>query len=329
MNKSFNDIEDKIYLFLDEIEKLPDWENRVKIYYDLYPNIKFIITGSVSISLRKGSNESLAGRLFSYFLPPLTFGEYLELNNLKLDGIINNIDLYKNKIIPLFYKYIKYGTFPELLFNNDDEFAREYIFGTVIDRIIYKDISDEFHVNDTNLLKILLKTVIERPGMILNFKSLSENYGRDQRTISNYFEYLQFGLLTKIVYNYRPNEVISMRKLKKCYLSTPNLIFAMSANFDEKLPYILENLVLMHTNCNYFYKNNFEVDFILKKDSKIIPIEVKKSYKSIKQINNFLKHYSDKVMHSLMITLNDESISENIKIIPVYKFLLLEEYKYD
>ena len=68
-------------------------------------------------------------------------------------------------------------------------------YETVIDSIIYKDIEREFRINDVDLLKALMKMISNRPGMTLNFKAISENIGRDQRTISNYFEYLEFGLL--------------------------------------------------------------------------------------------------------------------------------------
>jgi predicted AAA+ superfamily ATPase len=44
---------DKIYIFLDEIQKIKDWQSKVKIYYDLYPNIKFILSGSSLLFLQK------------------------------------------------------------------------------------------------------------------------------------------------------------------------------------------------------------------------------------------------------------------------------------
>ena len=49
----------KVYVFLDEIQKLPNFESQIKIYYDLYPNIKFFISGSMSLFLKKKSRESL------------------------------------------------------------------------------------------------------------------------------------------------------------------------------------------------------------------------------------------------------------------------------
>ena len=53
LGNNFDEVEGKIYIFLDEIQKVDDWENKIKVYYDLYPNIKFVISGSASVSLRR------------------------------------------------------------------------------------------------------------------------------------------------------------------------------------------------------------------------------------------------------------------------------------
>lgn len=321
LHKTFDNTEKNVYIFLDEIQKLQRWEDKIKIYYDLYPNLKFILSGSASVSLRKKSDESLAGRIITIAVEPLNFIEFLEMNGLNVIKIKENPDLYKRDIMPLLDRYIKYGTFPELSRNEDDDYARLYIRETVIDRIIYKDIEREFKVNDVDLLKALIKMISNRPGMTLNFKAISENIGRDQRTISNYFEYLEFGLLMKIIYNYRENEFISLRKLKKCYPVTPNIVFALSDKFNELMPYIMENLVLMNIRTNYFYKNNYEIDFISVKKDKIMPVEVKKTDRSEKQLKLFIKKYGNKVENPLMVTYDNES-NDNITVIPLWKFLL-------
>ena len=321
LHKTFDNTEKNVYIFLDEIQKLQRWEDKIKIYYDLYPNLKFILSESASVSLRKKSDESLAGRIITIAVEPLNFIEFLEMNGLNVIKIKENPDLYKRDIMPLLDRYIKYGTFPELSRNEDDDYARLYIRETVIDRIIYKDIEREFKVNDVDLLKALIKMISNRPGMTLNFKAISENIGRDQRTISNYFEYLEFGLLVKIIYNYRENEFISLRKLKKCYPVTPNIVFALSDKFNELMPYIMENLVLMNIRTNYFYKNNYEIDFISVKKDKIMPVEVKKTDRSEKQLKLFIKKYGNKVENPLMVTYDNES-NDNINVIPLWKFLL-------
>ncbi|WP_298407891.1 ATP-binding protein [Ferroplasma sp.] len=321
LHKTFDNTEKNVYIFLDEIQKLQRWEDKIKIYYDLYPNLKFILSESASVSLRKKSDESLAGRIITIAVEPLNFTEFLEMNGLNVIKIKENPDLYKRDIMPLLDRYMKYGTFPELSRNEDDDYARLYIRETVIDRIIYKDIEREFRVNDVELLKNLIKMISNRPGMTLNFKAISENIGRDQRTISNYFEYLEFGLLVKIIYNYRENEFISLRKLKKCYPVTPNIVFALSDKFNELMPYIMENLVLMNIRTNYFYKNNYEIDFISVKKDKIMPVAVKKTDRTEKQLKLFIKKYGNKVENPLMVTYDNES-NDNITVIPLWKFLL-------
>jgi len=45
---------DKIYLFFDEIQKLKDFSKKIKILYDLNPNLKIFISGSSSLEIDKG-----------------------------------------------------------------------------------------------------------------------------------------------------------------------------------------------------------------------------------------------------------------------------------
>ena len=321
LNNTFDNIKENIYIFFDEIQKVPDWENQIKVYYDLYPSIKFILSGSAAVSLRRKSNESLAGRIISIYIEPLSFNEFLEMNGYDREKIRQNPDMYKRELIPMLQKYMKYGTFPELAHNDDEDYAKMYIKDSVIDRIIYRDIENEFKINDTNLVRTLMKLIVNKPGLTLNFKAISENLGKDQRTISNYFEYLEFGFLIKILYNYRANDYISLRKLKKCYPVTPNIIFALSDKFHELLPYVMENLVLMKIKTDYFYKNSYEVDFISVNEDKISPIEVKKTNRTERQITMFINKYGDRVENPLLITYDEEKYG-NVSIVPLWKFLI-------
>lgn len=70
---------DRLYIFFDEIQKLDGWQNQLKYYYDTYHRIKFFVSGSSSLFLKKKAEESLAGRIFLYHLPVLDFTEFLRL----------------------------------------------------------------------------------------------------------------------------------------------------------------------------------------------------------------------------------------------------------
>ena len=65
------------FLLLDEIHKLPWWNDEVKHLYDTFP-VRMLLTGSSSVLVARGGRESLAGRLFTTELPPFLFREVLE-----------------------------------------------------------------------------------------------------------------------------------------------------------------------------------------------------------------------------------------------------------
>lgn len=322
LNKTFDEVKEKIWVFFDEVHKVKDWENKLKVYYDLYPNVKFFVSGSASVALRKKSNESLAGRVFDFVLKPLDFEEFLEMSGMDLKKIRENPDLWKREILPRFHHYIKFGMFPELVNEENEEIARKYLLNNVIERIIYKDLPEEFELKDIELLKNLVFLIGKKPGMILNYKAISKDLGRDQRTIANYFEYLEFGLLVKFVFNYRGSPIASVRKMKKAYLASPNIAMVYNQNLETIFPFMLENLVLINTNAKFFYKNGFEIDFIIIDNDKLIGIEVKQGEKDINQIKKFVKKFGKKVKKVLIVSLEKEEKIGNIEIIPIWKFLL-------
>ena len=103
--------EGKFYVFLDEIQKLDDWQSQVKKYYDLYPRIKFIISGSEGLFLRKGAKETLAGRIYEFTLPTLSFVEFLNMKRVKHTS--------SYKLRAEFVDYVKRGGFPEMVFEEN------------------------------------------------------------------------------------------------------------------------------------------------------------------------------------------------------------------
>ncbi|MBU0646839.1 AAA family ATPase [Patescibacteria group bacterium] len=68
------------YIFLDEIQYIDKWQHILKRYYDTIGNIKFIISGSSSLFVRKKTTESLAGRIYEFKLNHLDFDEFLDTN---------------------------------------------------------------------------------------------------------------------------------------------------------------------------------------------------------------------------------------------------------
>jgi predicted AAA+ superfamily ATPase len=71
--------EEKVYIFLDEIHKLPGWSGQVKILYDALPNAKLVLSGSAGVLLQEGAESDLAGRYFLREIEVLSLREFAEL----------------------------------------------------------------------------------------------------------------------------------------------------------------------------------------------------------------------------------------------------------
>ncbi|MEK7665257.1 MAG: AAA family ATPase, partial [Patescibacteria group bacterium] len=77
LQTQLTDANDQLYFFFDEITKLPNFEKILKTMYDRKYSIRYFITGSSAVELRKGNRESLLGRVKEFVLPPFSFREYL------------------------------------------------------------------------------------------------------------------------------------------------------------------------------------------------------------------------------------------------------------
>ena len=128
------DIDETIYFFIDEIQKLNDWANKIKLIYDRYPNIKMIIAGSSNLLLQSNSKESLAGRFFEFYIEPLHFDEYIRFKGMSIDKQREN--LYENEIKLLLHSYLKTGGFVEAI-DFDDITLQKYHKESLLERVIY------------------------------------------------------------------------------------------------------------------------------------------------------------------------------------------------
>jgi len=310
-----------VYLFLDEIQKCKDWQNQLKILYDLHPKLKIFLSGSASVSLQKHSTESLAGRLVEIFVKPLSFSEFLQWKGVVFDA--KRPTLASAEIKAQLMDYWRKGGFPEIVGEQEDERIRQYVRSTILERIIFRDIPQEFGVHDTSLLRTLLETFIQAPGMVVNTDRLSRDLGRNRITVGNYIQYLRYGLLICEVSNLRSNLLVSSRKGRKIYPANPAFCFAYTPDFftDRVLEKIAEVSACAHLGAPDYYQNSFEVDFVLKSPGLLLPIEVKWGAWDERQVRHFMKKFN--AASGLIVTREDErELREGLEVIPHWRWLL-------
>lgn len=308
------------YLFLDEIQKIENWSEKIKRIYDTH-KIKIFLSGSESLFVRKKTKETLAGRIFEFRLKQLSFKEYLIFKSFNKNPL-----LYKKELLDLFNHYLLTAGFPELINIKDKIIIRKYIKEIVMEKVIFTDIPKIFKIDDSSILKTILDIIIDSPGLIIEINNLSRELGLARQTLSKYLYYLEVAQLVKKLYNYSKNKSTSEKKLKKYYITFP----CTSLSFKDDEIYvskIIENLIVISTNADYFWRTpqKDEVDIIIEENNKPFPIEVKYTSKINEQSDLFgLKKFMEKyaVKKGMIITKDSSKDLGNIKLVSLMDFLL-------
>lgn len=301
---------DKIYVFLDEIQKLGNFQSQLKVYYDLYPNLKFFISGSTSLFIKKKTQESLAGRVTSFFLPPLSFEEYLHFR--EKENLLEKPLAFGLEIEAEFETFLK-SQFVESIGIEDPSERKEY-FISIMKKIIFEDVPQIFSIENPEILWRVVQIIGQKPGMLISFQNLSREIGISNKTLSRYLFYLEEAFLVKKVFNFSRNLITSQKKLKKYYLASPSFSFAV-ADFIEKGT-LVENFVISLKDYRFFWRDPYkhEVDFIDVRDRKIIPIEVKYKERVSKRELKNLAIFSRKFKIKKAVVLKKGFTEESVQI---------------
>lgn len=312
----------KLYIFLDEVQKLEGWQEQLKYYYDSFPDLKFFISGSSSLFLKQKAEESLAGRIFLFHLPVLSFREFLVL---KGEGeLAEKPELFKELLKEQVLLYVR-RQFPELV-NADEGFIHLYV-DSIVNKAVYEDLPKIYPIEYEDLLKRILYIVASNPGMITDYESLANDLGVSRITLTKYISYLERGFLLQKCYNFSRNLLTSEKKTKRLYLTSPSLVVDLWE--EPEFGRVVENLVVSSSGAKFFWRSGKdEVDCVLVRNGEILPIECK--YRSsirkrdLKGLLKFLTAFE--LSHGYVISedIESEEIIEDkkISIIPLWKWLL-------
>lgn len=316
MNKDLD--KTKCLILFDEIQKLENWEEQLKALYDNYPDIKFIISGSESLFIRKKSRESLAGRIYEFDVRTLNFHEFLRFRNKNFDNVL----LYKEEILKEFKNFLFCNGFPEII-NETKEISEKYLKDNVIEKIIYRDIPQIMAVREPAVLEQIFKIILLDPGQIINFDEMAREIGISRQTISLYLDYLEKSFLIRKLYNFSRNTRKTQRKSKKYY---PTIISPEIMEKTDFLGKVFETAMVLQLDAEYFWRDSYkhEVDIVKLVNQKILPIEIKLSKIDDKAMKIFMKKFN--VDEGLILTYEkkeDVKIDgRKIKILPFYEYLL-------
>lgn len=330
--------DEKIYLFLDEVQVVDNWELYVRRIYD-NENIQIYITGSSAKLLSTEIATSLRGRTITYEIFPFSFKEYLEYKNIDVNlHSSKSLSFIKNAL----ESYLIDGGFAETI-GEESSISRK-ILSDYLELIVYKDIVDRYNVSNRSLLKILNKYCFTNIATLVSFTKLynefkSQGYKVSKDTIFNYVSHLEDAYTIFTLPIYRNSIKEEQRNPKKIYAIDNGFKKIYDYAIGEDKSKLYENIVFLHlrrqTRDIYYFKQKQEVDFYARIESKEYLVNVSYVIEDEKtrkrEIDGLLEAMEYlKIDKSYLITKEEESIVElednkKIYIVPLYKYLLQEE----
>lgn len=262
-----------MFVFFDEIQYLKDWERHLKVLVDSYPSTKFVVSGSAAAALRMKSTESGAGRFNEFMLPPLTFQEFLHLQDLN-HLVRPAMSTYKGKKIPFYeaidiralneqyFDYLNYGGYPEVIFNATvrSDMPR-FVKSDIIDKVLLRDLPSLYGITDVQELNRFFTFLAYNTGKEFAFQKMAKDSGIDVPKLRRYLEYLQAAFLINIVHKVDENARHFKRvSAFKVYLTNPSLRTAL---FSPVLPTDEEagNLVETAIYAQWIHRENLKLHY--------------------------------------------------------------------
>ena len=315
----------KYYVFLDEIQKVEEFEKGINSLR-ITDNYSIFITGSNSRMTLLELSTDLSGRYVSFRINPLSFKEIVELTNTEEKD-------YEN----LLYDVFKWGGLPQRFLFTNDEDKTNYL-SSVYDSIILKDIVERLGIKDIASFNKVLQYMLDTETREFSRDNVIEYLKREYHEIANdtLYNYLEAFLTTFImnkVYRYDVHGKNILKTLNKYYANDLGIKQIKTNNEEINYSVALENIVyndLIGKGYKVFIgkTKKGEIDFIASKNNKFKYIQVcfdlSDESTRIREFNAF-DDIDDN--NKFIITLTKKDYSTNdVKQINIFDFLMNDEF---
>jgi predicted AAA+ superfamily ATPase len=303
------------YLILDEANLLENPGRVGKILVDQLPEIKTIITGSSSLTIRQKTTESMAGRFVEYKLFPLTFDEYLFQSGVvkKLgyrlgEHIMSMSSTYKGSFVfdmkKTLEKVILFGLYPEIInLASDITYLK-----TLAHTLALKDIQEMNLFEKRKEAADLLRLLAYQIGNLVNYTDLARRTGLNLETVKRYISLFEDSYIIYRLFPFASNNRDEIGKSPKIYFHDTGLRNALIGSFESlnirsDAGALFENFILNEILKYNVYSNNdvrmnywrtrhdSEVDLILQASNIKKAYEIKLTKDSSLGIYSFTKRY--------------------------------------
>ncbi len=295
--------EKKAWLFLDEIQAMPEIVTVIKFLYDHY-DVKFILTGSSSYYLKNLFPESLSGRKIVFELFPLDFEEFLifkgkarEFTNDFQSKNSTKSEIRHEKTKSDFEEYLHFGGFPGIVLTGDES-RKKALLSDIFTSYFEKDIRQMADFKNMAAFRNLMMLLMQRVGSLLDITKLSSEAGISRDTVYSYLSFLEGTYFISLIKPYSKNvdrEVSGRRKVFLCDNGFLNLFSKVSEG--SLLENAVYNNLRKYGDINYYQRHTgVEIDFILPEHSLALEVKNTGSHHDLRKLEKLstsigMNHY--------------------------------------
>lgn len=289
----------KRYIVIDEAQRIKDIGLRLKLITNRIKEVQIVATGSSSLQLAAGVNESLTGRKREFTMFPLSFKEMAENTN-----VLTELRSIPHRMV--------YGYYPEVVTSPGDE---KEVLRELSSSYLYKDILQIDGIRRPDKLVMLLQALARQTGDQIVYREIGQLIGLDAKTVEKYIDILEKNFIVFRLGSFSRNIRNELKFSKKIYFYDLGIRNAVINDYREvenrdDTGALWENFFIIERLKQNFYTGTFanmwfwrttqqkEIDLIEERDGVITAFEAK--WNPAKKASNpiqFAQNYPDARFH--------------------------------
>ncbi len=324
--KSLVKDKDTYYIFLDEVQKVKDFEKAINSLR-ITNQFSIFITGSNSKMTFLELSTDLSGRYVSFRINPLSFKEAVLITNTKPEN-------YFDLLLDIF----EWGTLPQrFIFENDD--SKGNYIRDVYDSILLKDVVERLGISDVTSFNKILQYVLETETREFSATNVLDYLAKSGNKVANdtlykYLEALCSTFIVNRVYRYDVNGKAVLKSLNKFYATDLGVkkikTNSKEINYSRAFENLIYNELIKKGYDVYIGKTkDGEIDFIASKNKNVKYIQAcydlsneETRIREFGAFNNISDNYPKYV-----VSTNKEDYSQNgIKHLNIFDFLMDDQF---
>jgi len=240
------------HLFLDDVHKYKQWSSDVIQIYNMYPDMRVVISGSSLLQIMK-ADADLSRRCVPYTMQGLSFREYLQfykgihIQPVRLEDVLTHPEdicatvNQECQSLPLFKDYLKHGYFPFYLENSIDYYTQ---MEQVVNYVVEVELPSQCGVDVANIrkLKALIGILATTEPFEVDISKLASMIEVHRNTVIEYLSHLGRARVINLLYSQLAT-LKKMQKPDKIYLENPNLMYALATD-EVKIGTVRETFVV-------------------------------------------------------------------------------------